>query len=195
MFVAVFDRAGLDESEALLTGEERRCLDHARFGPRRRAEWIAGRVAVRRSLSSWLGEGAEPVSVVSAPSGAPRALGRPDLSISLTHDGAWVAVAATHGAGRAAVDLCDGRYGERIGRLLDRLVVDGDGARLSPCAAWAALECTLKLRGLGIASLLDARLVVSRVEPRVAQVSGLGASASVSLAETEDFALAWAEEP
>ena len=194
MLVAVFDRAGLDESEDMLTHEERRCLDHAHYGPRRRAEWIAGRVAARRALSSWLGDDAGAVSVVSTSNGAPLVLGRPELSISLSHDGPWVAVAATHGPGRAAVDLCDGRYGDRVSLLLDRLAVHDDGARLSPCAAWAGLECALKLRGLGIASLLDAHLVVSHVEPGVAQVSGLGAPATVNLAETEDFALSWAVE-
>lgn len=195
MFVAVFERAGLGEGEEMLTHQERRCLDDAGFGPRRRAEWIAGRVAARRALCSWLGDDTGAVSVVSTSNGAPRILGRPELSISLSHDGPWVAVAATHGPGRVAVDLCDCRYGDRVSRLLDRLAVNHNGARVSPCAAWAGLECTLKLRGLGIASLLDAQLMVSQVKPGVAQVSGLGVCATVNLAETENFALSWAVEP
>ncbi len=52
----------------------------------------------------------------------------------------------------------------------------------------------LKLRELGIPSLLDARLGLSRVEAGTARISGLGASATVTLAETQNFALAWAEE-
>ena len=72
--------------------------------------------------------------------------------------------------------------------------IEAGAAPLSPCATWAALECVLKLRGLGIASLLDARLGLSHVEAGTAQISGLGASATVTLAETESFALAWAEE-
>ena len=68
------------------------------------------------------------------------------------------------------------------------------GAPISPCAAWAALECALKLRGLGIASLLDARLALSHVEAGRVEVTGLGAPATVSVAETESFALASAEE-
>jgi hypothetical protein len=197
MLVTVFDREELDGREDLLTRAERRCLGDARLGARRRAEWIAGRVAARRALCRLLGDDAPSVSVISAPSGAPRALGRPDLSISLSHDGTWVAVATTRRRGRrtrVAIDLCDARHEDRVRRLLDRLSIDGTGDPLSPCATWAALECVLKLRGLGIACLLDARIGLSHVEAGTARVSGLGASATVTLAETEKFALAWAEE-
>jgi hypothetical protein len=197
MLVTVFDREELDGREDLLTRAERRCLVDARFGARRRAEWIAGRVAARRALGRLLGDDAPSVSVVSAPSGAPRALGRPDLSISLSHDGAWVAVAATRRQRRrtrVAIDLCDARHEDRVRRLLGRLSIDGTGDPLSPCATWAALECILKLRRLGIASLLDARIGLSPVEADTVQISGLGASATVTRAETENFALAWAVE-
>jgi 4'-phosphopantetheinyl transferase N-terminal domain len=196
MLVTVFDRPGLDGREDLLTRAERRCLVKARFGARRRTEWVAGRVAIRRALGRLLGDDAGLVSVTCASNGAPRALGRPDLAISLSHDGAWVAVATARrpARGRVGIDLCDARHHDRVRRLLDRLSIDAIGAPLSPCATWAALECALKLRGLGIASLLDARLVLSQVAPHTAQISGLGASATVTLAETEQFALAWAEE-
>jgi phosphopantetheinyl transferase len=201
MLVTVFDREGLDGREDLLTGAERRCLAEACFGTRRRTEWIAGRVAARRALCRLLGDDARSVSVVSASDGAPRALGRPDLAISLSHDGAWVAVATTRRKGergRVAIDLCDARHDDRVRRLLGRLSIDGIGdgigAPFSPCATWAALECVLKLRGLGIASLLDAHLGLSPLDAGSAQISGLGAAATVTLAETENFALAWAEE-
>ena len=197
MLVTVFDREELDGGEELLTRAERRCLVDARFGVRRRAEWIAGRVAARRALCRLLGDEAAPVSVISAPNGAPRALGRPDLSISLSHDGPWVAVATSHrrrGWTRVAIDLCDARHDDRVRRLLERLSLDGIGGPLSPCATWAGLECVLKLRGLGISSLLDARLGLSHVEGGTVEIAGLGASATVTVAETESFALAWAEE-
>ena len=197
MLVTVFDREGLDGREDLLTRAERRCLANARFGAPRRTEWIAGRVAARRTLCRLLGDDGRSVSVVSASNGAPRAVGRPDLAISLSHDGAWVAVAMTRRQGRqarVAIDLCDARHHDRVRRLLDRLSIDGIHAPLSPCATWAALECVLKLRGLGIASLLDARLGLSHGEASTAQISGLGASATVTIAETKCFALAWAEE-
>ena len=98
------------------------------------------------------------------------------------------------GARRAAVDLCDARYDGRVGRLLIASPIDITRHPSFTCAAWAGLECALKLRELGIPSLLDARLRVSRVEAGIARVSGLGAPATVNLAETQDFALAWAEE-
>ena len=197
MLVTVFDRGELDGREDLLTRAERRCLADARFGARRRSEWIAGRVAARRTLFRLLGDDGRSVSVVSASNGAPRALGRPDLSISLSHDGAWVAVATSRRQGqsaRVAIDLCDARHDGRVRRLLDRLSIDRAGTSLSPCAAWAALECALKLRGSGIACLLDARLGLSHVEDGTVESAGLGASATVTVAETESFALAWAEE-
>jgi hypothetical protein len=197
MLVTVFDRGELDGREDLLTRAERRCLVDARFGARRRAEWIAGRVAARRALCCLLGDDAMSVSVVTASNGAPRALGRPDLSISLSHDGAWVAVATSRRrrrSARVAIDLCAARHDDRVRRLLGRLSIDGIGAPLSPCATWAALECALKLGGLGIASLLDARLGLSRVDAGAVKVDGLGASVTVTVAETDSFALAWAEE-
>jgi len=197
MLITVFDRKELDGREDLLTRAERRCLSDARFAPRRRAEWIAGRVAARRALCCLLGDDAPSVSVISAPSGAPRALGRPELAISLSHDGAWVAVATARREeprARVAIDLCDTVHSDRVRRLLGRLSIDGTGDPLSPCATWAALECVLKLRGLGIACLLDARLGLSHLAAGTAQISGLGASATVTVAQTEDFALAWAEE-
>ncbi len=197
MLVTVFDRDELDGQEGLLTRAEQRCLVAARFGARRRAEWIAGRVAARRALGRLLGGDARSVSVVTASNGAPRALGRPDLSISLSHDGAWIAVATSRcpeQPARVAIDLCDARHDDRVRGLLERLSIDGIGAPLSPCATWAALECVLKLRGFGIACLLDARLGLSHAEGGAVEITGLGASATITIAETERFALAWAEE-
>ena len=195
MLVSVFDRGSLDAREERLTRPERLALDRARFGPRRRAEWIAGRVAARRALTGWLGDAARALSIVSAPDGAPTIPERPDLSISLSHDEAWMAVATAHRPARVSVDLCDRRHDDRARALLDRLSVDGGtGASLSPAAAWAALECTLKLRGLGIAALLDARPTLAPAGAGAVRVSGLGARAVVSFSEAPDFALAWAEE-
>ena len=197
MLVTVFDRGELDGREDLLTRTEQRCLIDARFGARRRSEWIAGRVAARRTLCRLLGDDGRSVSVVSASNGAPRALGRPDLSISLSHDGSWVAVATSRrrwGAARVAIDLCDARHDGRVRRLLARLSIDRTGTPLSPCATWAVLECALKLRGFGIASLLDARLGLSHVEAGTVEIAGLGAPATVIVSQTESFALAWAEE-
>ncbi len=163
MLVTVFDREGLDGREDLLTGAERRCLVNARFGARRRAEWIAGRVAARRALCRLLGDDAMSVSVVSASNGAPRAVGRPDLVLSLSHDGAWVAVATTRSPGRrarVAIDLCDARHHDRVRRLL-RSPVDSRAAQLlfhpvppgrrsnacSSCADWGSPLCSTPALG------------------------------------------------
>ena len=80
MLVAVFDREELDGREDLLTRAEHRCLLEASFGVRRRAESIAGRVAARRVLWRLLGDDATSVSIGIASNGAPRPVGRRDLS-------------------------------------------------------------------------------------------------------------------
>jgi phosphopantetheinyl transferase len=177
----------------LLSTPEREALARAGYQGPRRDEWIAGRLAARRALARRLGVEARDVSVLADPDGAPRANGgRAPLAISLSHDAGRVAVALRPGPGRVAVDLCARVHARRLPRLLDRLRLEH--ARRDACAIWAALECALKLRGLGVTALLGARLRVAGADPGAVRVSGLGADVQCRLASRRGFALAWAEE-
>jgi hypothetical protein len=185
MFVAVMARGALDARSERLTVTERAELARSGFGPRRRDEWIAGRVAAHRALGAWLGLRAAALDVLTAPDGAPRVDGGGAISISLSHDGEHVAVALSEG--RAAVDLCCVGHADRLRAILARLGVE---TPLDPCSAWAALECALKLRRRGVTALVDARLAVDDD----GRVRGLGAEARVRIMRTPAFALACAEE-
>ena len=181
----------------LLTRTERAEVERLRYRGRRRDEWIAGRLAARRVLARRLGAGARDVSVVADPAGAPRVTGGPaPLAISLSHDGGRVAVALAPGRGRVAVDVCDRAHADRLPAILARLgVADGHA---DACAVWAALECALKLRGLGVTALLGAPLAIAATGDATGsdrlRVSGLGAAAVCQVASRGDYALAWAEE-
>jgi len=187
VFTAVIDRASLDVGEEGLTPAERGELAAFAFGPRRRSEWVAGRLAAHRALARWLGPGAA-LGLSTEACGAPR-LSADGPSISLSHDGAWVAVALSR-KGRTAIDLCSREHAERLGPILRRLALPdaGDG-----CQVWAALECALKLRRQGISSLLDRRLELERQGQKIS-VLGIGAPAKVEVASKPAYALAWAEE-
>jgi phosphopantetheinyl transferase len=178
---------------ALLTRTERAEIERLRYGGRRRDEWIAGRLAARRVLARRLGPGAGDLSVVTDPTGAPRVTGgATPLAISLSHDGGWIAVAVAPGLGRVAVDVCDRAHARRLPAVLARLrLADGNA---DACAIWAALECALKLRGVGVTALLGARLAVAPMGVASLRVSGLGATAVCQVCSRPDYALAWAEE-
>ena len=183
--IAVFACADLEISRAGLTDAERDQLDGSRFGEARAREWIAGRIAAHRVLD---GAACGPVSTLGDAGGAPYLVGA-ELGVSISHDGAWVAVAI--GDGRVAIDLCAREHEPRLVRILDRLGVATDA---HPGLVWAALECALKLRGRGVWSLLDADLAIEP-EAHAARVLGVGAPARVTWALTGDYAMAWAEEP
>jgi hypothetical protein len=192
MFVTVLDRRDLDASAERLGPREQRELDALGFGPRRRREWIDGRIAAHRALGGWLGAGAAGLALLTDPCGAPRVVGDDGrgLSVSLSHDGDWVAVAMADGGRRAAIDLCSREHTDRLGPILGRLSVEATG--LDGCETWAALECVLKLRRRGISSLLDAELAV-RGRGREVCVFGIGAPARVEVTSRPAFALAFAE--
>jgi len=153
-----------------------------RDGPRR-DEWISGRIAMRRVMRDALGASADAASVLIAPDGAPLVVGAPPCGLSLSHDGPWIAVAFARGAWRLGVDLCQRVYAERAARILGRL-----GVRMTdvgPCAAWAALEATLKLRRMPVMALREHALEV-RGYRTYACVHGLGPETLVELDEDAD---------
>ena len=172
MIVWVGPRGELPGSSDALTPDERALLDALGFAGARAREWIAGRVAVRRAI-------ARSGSVLADASGAPTCEG---WSVSISHDGDWVAVAADRVA-RVAVDVCCISRAERAERILARLGVRAE----DPCLAWAALECALKLRGRGVWSLLDGALAVTD-----GRVSWIGGDVDVQSRVHPDYRLAWA---
>ena len=173
MRVSVFMR---DELDDVLTAAELRELHVLGLAGPRAAEWVAGRAAAHRLLGL--------VDVLSAPDGAPRIASG---SLSLSHDGDWVAV-ATAPSGRVAVDLCARAHRERVATVLHRLGVYGDA-----CMSWAAIECALKLRRRGVWTLLDRGM---SVEPQGAGavVRGIGDDVHVAWRSCGGYALAWAHE-
>jgi hypothetical protein len=173
MKVAVFTRDELDDR---LTAAELRELHLLGYAGPRAAEWVAGRAAAHRVLGL--------MDVLAEADGAPR-VGNGVLSLS--HDGAWVAV-ATASSGRVAVDLCSRAHRERVAVVVKRLGVYGD-----PCLSWAAIECALKIRRRGVWNLMDGSVTV---EPRGAGalVRGIGDDVHVAWRSGDGYALAWAHE-
>lgn len=167
----------------MLTAREQAFLESAGFSAPRRAEWSRARGAAHRVLPPG-------ASVLSARDGAPRLIGAPGLSISLSHDGAAVAVALRRG-GAVAVDLARRIHGRRLGAVLARLGPRGRACD-DPVRAWVALECALKLRRLSVYSLVGRSLSLRRSGACV-QVLGLRAAVRVRIVEQGGLVLgvAW----
>jgi hypothetical protein len=162
------------------------------FGQRRRNEWIRGRLAVRRALASRFGEAATRLSLLTDEDGAPRLEGRPDCAVSLSHDGDYFAAAIADRAGvRVGVDLCLRQHEARLQVIFARLAVQA--ANVDVVAGWAALECFLKLRRLGVTALLDNALALAMTADGV-EVSALGSTVSLSLLRRPQFVVAWGGE-
>jgi hypothetical protein len=176
MTVQVWSRAELGADRDRLTEHERADLERLALTGRRAEEWIAGRIAMHRVLGA--------TSVTTRDDGGPDYRPAHDAryrSVSLSHDGAWIAVAAAEGP-QAAIDLCTLDHAARLGPILARL---GVVAR-EPCVAWAAIECVLKLRRRAIWSLLDGTFAFSD-----GRITGIGDEVRVETRTTADYALAW----
>lgn len=180
MRVEVVAAATLEVDPELLTDLERTALA-AIEGARRRAEWVRGRVAIKRVL------GEPGTSIVVDPDGAPRVVG--DCAVSLSHDGDWIAVAVARGDVRVGVDLCLREHGSRCAKILAWL---GVASAVDPVVTWAALEVVLKLRRWSVEALRDRALAVDLVGDRVV-VCGLGGDVSVETRSAPAYALAWGE--
>jgi hypothetical protein len=177
MIVQVWSRAELTADRGQLTEHERDDLRRLALTGRRAEEWIAGRIAMHRVLGAT-------TSVTTCDDGAPDYRPVPGAryqSVSLSHDGAWIAVAAAEGP-EVAIDLCTLDHAERLGPILARLGVVAS----EPCVAWAAVECALKLRRRAIWSLLDGTIAVAD-----GRVTGIGGEVHVDTRTTADYALAW----
>lgn len=170
-------------SRAALTAREHAFLETSGFSSVRRTEWSRARAAAHRVLPTG-------ASVLSAPDGAPRLVGAPGLSISLSHEGAAVAVAVRRG-GQVAVDLARRIHARRLSVVLARLGPRGRGCD-DPVRAWVALECALKLRRLSVYSLVGRSIALRRCGAAI-RVSGLRAAVRVHFVERGGLVLgvAW----
>jgi len=186
------DLSAVPGDPGLLRVAERRELLALRFRGLRREEWIRGRVAIRRAVARWLPR-ASRCRVHTEPSGAPLVVGV-DCTVSLSHDGRWFAVALAPGrALRVGVDLCRRVHAGRLAPILRRFIKRG--VQLDPVVQWAALECVLKMRGLGIAALMGSDAKVRRAGRRV-WVEGIGPGASLCVIDRPEFVVVWgSEEP
>lgn len=151
----------------------------------RRAEWVAARLG----LAGILPTGAH---VVTGPDGSPRVIGAA-WAASIAHEDGWVAVATRPGGGRVAIDLVPDSAAPAAARALARVRPRGDDC--APAAAWAALECAAKLRGVGVALLLDRRVRIATRGSDALAVEGLGRAARVRLHRLPGALLALADEP
>jgi 4'-phosphopantetheinyl transferase EntD len=88
-----------------LVGQER-LICHSFRHPRRRAEFLAGRVAARRALRVYLGGWAEGVEVGKHASGAPIVAGYPDLRLSISHSNRVAVAIAAHFSVGVDIELC-----------------------------------------------------------------------------------------
>ena len=185
--VAVVDRTTVDADPEQLTAAERGALARV-TGARRRDEWIRGRLAIRRVL------GDPEISMVIAPDGAPRPVGGQPCSVSLSHDGEWIAVAVASAGVRLGIDLCVRSHEVRLARIMRWL--DVRYGALDPVIVWTALEAALKVRGLAIEALRDRALEV-RPDPEhdgAVIVRGLGDQLRVESREGRDFVVGWTSE-
>jgi hypothetical protein len=178
--------------EELLSEVERAQVAALGLKGRRRNEWIRGRLAMRRALVSKFGEAATRLSLLTEEDGAPRLEGKADCAVSLSHDGDYFATAIADGPiMRVAVDICLRQHEVRLQRIFSRLAVHG--VKTDVVAGWAALECFLKLRRLGVAALLDTALTLALSADGVS-VSAFGSTVSFSLLRHPQFVVAWGGE-
>src|SRR2546427_11017479 len=190
MRVRADDLSSVPGASRLLRPAERRELCALHLLGSRREEWIRGRVAIRRAVARWTPH-ASRCRRHSESSGAPLVVGV-DCTVSLSHDGLWFAVALAPGrALRIGVDLCRRVHTDRLARILRRFT--RRGVQLDPVVQWAALECVLKMRGLGITALMgsDARM---RRFGRSVQVEGMGPYVSLYVVDRPDFVVVWGSE-
>ena len=192
MRVRIDDLSSVPADPRLLRVAERRELRALRLRGDRRTEWIRGRVAIRRAVACWLlAPRGVRYQVHAEPNGAPRVVGV-DCAVSLSHDERWFAVAlAPGGSLRVGVDVCRRVHADRIVPILRRFT--RWGVQLDPVVQWAALECVLKMRGLGVTALVGSEATLRRDGRRV-RVRGIGADASLYVIERPDFVVVWGRE-
>ena len=157
-------------------------------GPARQAQWLAARALVHRLATELLATQPARLQVLNDATGRPYlAGGDPDLAVSLSHSGAWVAAVLAR-SGRAGVDveLVRDKARRLAGRFLSPTEQAAVAAEYDPdthhTLLWSAKEALYKLaarRGLifsndlrlgafapGESGIIPATLVLGEVETR-----------------------------
>lgn len=198
----------------VLSDGERTAVDRLAVD-RRRRDWLAGRIAVKRTLRAAVRECGEPVpayrdiTVWNEAAGAPcfTVSGRPELArrwnISIAHtDGAAVAaLACTDRSGTVGVDI---ERTQPLSASLIRYALTSDEARRfrdddphrpAPLVVWTLKEAVLKA-GRGVCTALrDIELTWSdagRVTARVVGVRALAPEIAVTHRAVGDYTIALA---
>lgn len=115
---------------------------------------VAEREAVARLFRELLG-----TTEGHTTDGAPYAVGRDDVSVSVSHGAGYAVVAlARDSAQSPGVDIEDaGRTGQ-LQRIASRFISAADDATLTPCEIWTAKEAAYKAFGRRGLPLLDIRV-------------------------------------
>lgn len=114
----------------------------------------AEREAVARLFRDLLG-----TSEGHTPDGAPYAVGRDDVSVSVSHGAGYAVLALSRDATMTpGVDIEDsGRVGQ-LQRIAPRFISPADDSTLTSCQIWTAKEAAYKAFGRRGLSLLDIRV-------------------------------------
>lgn len=153
------------QGDAWLSASERRRLA-AITAPRRRAQFLAGRWALRRLLAAELGRAPPDYVLLAEENGPPRLMGgAPRLNLSLSHSGDTVACAVADGP--VGIDVEESRGTRPIEGLLEAALSREERGRIAGLTemetrarflvAWTLKEAWLKHApapaGLGLTSL------------------------------------------
>ncbi len=149
-------RGALPTDRSWLAPEER-CLATV-MAPRRRGDWLAGRMAAKLAIGAAIGAEVEPagLSVAQAPGGRPLALLSgdeiPDLWLAISHSRGVGLAAARRGGRPIGADLeHHAAWAEELAgyafAAAERPRVPGD---LRALARWALKEAALKALGTGL---------------------------------------------
>ncbi|MFD7032608.1 4'-phosphopantetheinyl transferase family protein [Streptomyces sp. NPDC059917] len=183
----------------LLSPAEQQVADG--LAPRRRAEWLAGRLLAKSLVATFLAAPAHDVEVLPRADGSPRVLvggePMPALHLSLSHTARHVAAALAPGP--VGVDLCDTASAAMVRRVADHVLSPRDrraiaagpphdppGARPAAWAgAWALKEAAVKADRSGIFGPAARRVPILGLWPPL-----LGGGRRAAVWQTEGTALA-----
>lgn len=146
---------GVDPS--FLSVVERARLE-SQSSPRRRSEFLAGRLAARRALGTLLGaEAIASVAIARDDDGAPRIEGIAlEVSLSITHATSRALAVAAPGRAPLGVDLSEHRDAARIRRVARRAFPRENEREIAladdraACIAWSAKEALAKAHRIGM---------------------------------------------
>lgn len=180
----------------LLSPAEAEVLSGLRF-PKRRRDWLAGRIAAKSAVGGWLRQrgvvlSPERIEVLPAESGAPALrlpAGCPVPSLSISHDRFGGAAAADAEGGLVGIDVesIEPRspgFLETVAHESERPGLDDDAALTE---LWTAKEAVAKLLGTGLTvGFWDIRLVFEAAGRRL-ELHGAARARWESLGRPEIF--------